>query len=174
MHRLLPKRLKRFAKALATESGKRVPYIIAIAFLIWLGGAWVQFNKTTENIRATKSLTSKVVSLTRQNKVLTKQNKNLTNRTIYYNKCLLSLFANYTRTQEAIHITDVSKCETDSINKTPRRSNIHSGSTPRPDTENSAQAPRHTSGSTAKKDNEQPTPQSNPSVVRRILNFLGV
>lgn len=119
------KRLKRLFKALATEIGKRIPYIVAIAFVIWLAGAWVQFNKTTESANATnnntkiiKTLSKRIVQLSednrtisRQNRSLGDQNKYLADRNIFYTKCVVQLFIRASQTQTPLTLTNLNKCE---------------------------------------------------------------
>lgn len=86
-------------------------FILLLLLAVW--GAFA--NQDRNALEAQQRQTSReqiteIQRLSEQIKLLTEENNRLNDRGIFYDKCKLRLFAEWTRTQQPIRITKVEKC----------------------------------------------------------------
>lgn len=109
----------RMVKALAQETGKRIPWILITMGAILILQGIQNASVARENSADSKTLLQRVASLSEDNKrlaqgnqALTKQNNELAQAARNHTDCLAQLFARYTQTRTAIMSVDLNSCTT--------------------------------------------------------------
>lgn len=183
----MPKRILKWSKALWLEAAKRLPYILLVFVVLWLVSAYTQFRKTTENIQATKNLTSRVVDLSQQNndlslqiKRLSAQNNALSRHNDVQQKCLFNLFVSFVNQAGVPTHADVDRCQAIASQALAAPSNTSSppkvpqASAPTPQSRSAKPIKRSSSSSHSSHHSSPPSSSKQPGLVKRVLNFLGI
>lgn len=142
----------RFGKALLKELAKRVPFIILVAVLLGLVGAYKSYMKTAEGVQIAKANSNVIRKqgediklLSEQNNQLSSDNQRLASQNKAYIKCIADVFARYTQDRRPVIIDNLEQCVTTSLSvnpppSSPAQNNTSQSSTPPPQTKNN-QAP---------------------------------